>query len=78
MEDSKNESDEFVSDEELALEMDIPEPPPSLSLEKCGICPYKSYNANPNERIIRLKRKRALENCNYWAKRRKNENTISL
>ena len=66
-----NESDEYVSDEELAQEMDIPEPPQSPSLEKCGICPFKSYNADPDESTITLKRKRALENCNYWAKRRK-------
>ena len=31
IEESKNESDEFVSDKELALKMDIPEPPPSPS-----------------------------------------------
>ena len=70
IEEIKNGSDEFVSDEEFALKMDIPEPTPSTSLEKCGICTYKSYNADPNERIIKLKGKRALDNCNYWAKRR--------
>ena len=70
IEEIKNGSDEFVSDEEFALKMDIPEPTPSPSREKRGICTYKSYNADPNERIIKLKGKRALDNCNYWAKRR--------
>ena len=71
IEEIKNRSDEFVSDEKFALKMDIPEPTPSPSLEKCGICTYKTYNADPNERIIKLKGKRALDNCNYMAKRRK-------
>ena len=72
-----HESDKYVSDEELALEMDIPDPPQypdpsqSPSLENCRLCPFKSYNADPNERTIKLWRKRALENCNQWAKKRK-------
>ena len=69
IEEIKNGNDEFVSDEEFALKMDIPEPTPSPSLEKFGICTNKSYNAGPNERSIKLKGKRALDNCNYCAKR---------
>ena len=66
-----NKSDEYVSDEELALEIDIPEPPQSPSLEECGIFPFKFCNVDPDESTIKLKRKRALKNCNKWAKRRK-------
>ena len=32
-----DENDQFVSDEELAEEMDIPEPPKSPSLDKCSL-----------------------------------------
>ena len=38
-----SESDEYVTDDELEEEVDIPEPgsEESPSLDKCGICPYK-------------------------------------
>ena len=55
-----SDSDEYVIDDEL--EEEIPEPglEQSPSLDKCGICPFKFYNADLDEPTIRLKRKRAL------------------
>jgi len=71
MDHDNDEDDQYVSDEELAQEIDIPEPPQSPSSDKCGICPFKSYNVDPDERTITLKRKKSLQNCNRWAKKRK-------
>ena len=75
--DSKNndaeEMDEYVSDEELAEEMDIHDPPASPT-NSCIICPFKSYitKKKPDEEsTITLKRKKSIKNCNYWAKKRK-------
>ena len=61
-----SDSDEYVIDDEFEKEEEILEPglEQSPSLDKCGICPFKCYNADPDEPTIRLKRKRALENCN--------------
>ena len=52
------EIDEYVSDEELAEEMDIPDPPASPT-NSCIICPFKSYiTKKPEEEsTITLKRK---------------------
>ena len=50
-----DENYQFVSDEVLAEEMDIPEPPKSPSFDKCGICPFRLSNGDPDEPIIRLK-----------------------
>ena len=73
-----DENDQFVSDEELAEEMDIPEPPKSPSLDKCGICPFRLSSGDPDEPLIRLKRRKALLNCNKWAKRRKMDITFEV
>ena len=58
-----SDSDEYVIDDELEEEEEIPEPglEQSPSLDKCGVCLFKSYNADPDEPTIRLKRNRALE-----------------
>ena len=64
--DSKNndaeEMDEYVSDEELAEEMDIPDPPASPT-NSCIICPFKSYiTKKPDEEsTITLKRKKSIQ-----------------
>ena len=84
--DSKNndaeEMDEYVSDEELAEEMDndIPDPPASPT-NSCIICPFKSYitKKKPDEEsTITLKRKKSIKNCNYWAKKRKMDVTFEV
>ena len=71
--------DEYVSDEDLAEEMDIPDPPASPTAS-CIICPFKSYiNKKPEEEItITLKRKKSIKNCNYWAQRRKMDLTFQV
>ena len=49
-----SESDEYVTDDELEEEVEMPGLEQSPSLDKCGIFPFKSYNTDPENEFKKV------------------------